>query len=58
VERLENLIAGLAALNDEEDDRTGAELCAEAEASGIDFAAWAARIRAMIAAHTPTSPRA
>jgi hypothetical protein len=47
VERLSNVLEGLAALPDD-DEPTDEEIQAEAEASGIDFDAWAAEIRAKI----------
>ena len=49
LERLENLIEGLVRLD--EDARTVDDVRTEAEAAGIDLAAWAARIKAK-ARHT------
>ena len=49
-ERLDNLKAGVALL-DAEDEQTDDELRAEAEAAGIDFDAWAATMRAKVAAY-------
>ncbi len=56
-ERLENLRAGLALL-DAEDDQTDEEFRAEAEAAGIDFEAWAAEMRARVQAHGAAADRA
>ena len=56
-ERLDNLKAGLALL-DAEDDQTDDEFRAEAEAAGIDFDAWAAEMRAKVAAHGAAARRA